>query len=350
MGPFSIEPFGDERFRLIVNGEVTKGQISTLKDVIDQWPAALPPPGLIVDLRETDQIERDARLGLVEVHQALKAKAGRSVYIAHSPLLRGLALWVIHMAGDQRAEVVGSMGQAHAWLESEDGRVASRCKRIDRPVLPLRSDDGPFPPLNTKEKIASKVGGFFTRVTQGYWLAFLEELIRTFGVDALEQVGQQNEDILSELTERFDEEIAQLVVGMAALWNGCSYCGAGHIYACNLLYFKRTGQLFPLYERDVPTLQRYTDANVLSNLRSRFADEGAERYHEIIERQYQLKVRGVEPESDDDRLLLKACSTWDLVNECSIVVQLDDVPPLHPAMAKSRGLQKAYSARRRSAR
>jgi len=349
MGTFEFSESGEGYVELAIDGVLDASRLKELEAAVDAWPAAAPPPALLLDLRRTDRIEQQIRVALVDVHRALKAKAGRSVYLAESPVLRGMALWILHLAGDQRASVVGSLVQARAWLTGSEGRVASWFDALGKPRLPMRAEDGPLPDLSLKERMVSRVGGFFTRVTQGYWLAFLEELIRTFGVEGLEQIGEQNEEILGDLTQRWNAETAQIVVGMGALWNGCGYCGVGHIYAANLLYFRRTGELLPLDEREVPRLQRWTDNQVLEALDSRFTGP-LEPTGALVRRQYALKFGGDAARDEADALLLRACAAWDIVNECSIVVQLDEVPPLHPAMAKARGVQRSYRARRRASR
>lgn len=334
--------------RLELGSRLDMGQIEALKKAIDEWPAGRPPPALLIDLRDLETVDSGLRPRLVDIHQALKVKAGRSVYLAVKPVLRGLALWILHLAGDQQGSVAGTERQARAWLESDEGRVASFFDALGKPQLPLRASDGPLPPLSLRERAVARIGGFFTRVSQGYWLAFLEELIRTFGVEGLQQIGEQNEEVLAALAERWDAETAQLVVGMGALWNGCGYCGAGHIYAANLLHFQRTNDLLPLDERDVPRLQKWTDSAILEELMARFTGP-LEGVGQLVRRQFDLKVGGTEPEDEADELLLRACAAWDIVNECSIVVDMSDVPPLNPAMAKDRALQRRYRRRRQAA-
>ena len=334
--------------RLELGSHLDHERLEALTKAVEEWPAGAPPPALLIDLTRLDKVDFSLRPRLVDVHIALKAKAGRSVYLAFKPVLRGLALWILHLAGDQKGSVAGTERQARAWLASTEGRVASFFDALGKPRLTLRADDGPLPPLSMRERAVSRIGGFFTRISQGYWLAFLEELIRTFGVEGLQQIGEQNEEILAALGERWDAETAQLVVGMGALWNGCSYCGAGHIYAANLLHFQRTGDLLPFDERDVPRLQQWTDSAILEELLARFSGP-LDAVGALVRRQFDLKINGAEPEDDADALLLRACAAWDIVNECSIVIDLDEVPPLNPAMAKNRALQRRYRKRREAA-
>lgn len=91
------------------------------------------PLDVLLDLREVERCALDSRHALLELQLGLKAAGRRTAYVAGRPRIRGLALWVIHRAGDERAKVVAKSAQAEAWLAHEGERqqqMTARCSSI----------------------------------------------------------------------------------------------------------------------------------------------------------------------------------------------------------------------------
>lgn len=337
----------DRPARLTLRGHLDPASVAALRAGVLDWE---PPPDLplVVDLGAVTGYDPDARAALVDVHRLIAGKIGRHVYLARSARIRGLSLWVLHMAGDLDGRPVGSDNQALAWL----GETRNRLDNAFTTVLgegrtPPRARHGAPPRLTLAERVGAQSISWLVRITQGYWPAFTRELVRTYGLDGMRQWGEVVETTAKGLTERFGDENAQVVIGMSAVWNGCAYCTVGHLYAANILYFRRTGRLFPIDEREVPRWHTLTDERLEASTLERLADDEFKDLHRILSRQFQLRREGpAAVEDDDDRLIIGANAAWDLVNECSILVESGHIPPLHSAAARARGVQRAYAQKR----
>lgn len=335
--------------RIVLTGSVDRAVLEGLGKALEGWTPPTEKPRAIVDLTGVTDFASDARDTLVEVNRILMPKVGRHAYLAQTALLRGLSLWVLHMAADLDGRTVGTEGQAENWLADDVGRVESHFRRagIDSTVIPPRARTGVVPKLSFAERVGVTAIGWISRITFGYWPAFTRELVRTYGMDGVKQWGEAVEGAVEGLTNRWGEETGQLIIAMAAVWNGCSYCTTGHLYALNVLYFKRTGRLFPIDEREVPRWYTMTDDRLVDRICERLADDEFVDMIPLVRRQYQIRTTGLDGDlSDDDKLIVKANAAWDLVNECSIVIETNQIPPLHPGAARARGVQKAYARKR----
>jgi hypothetical protein len=78
---------------------------------------------VLIDLRGADDYQPDAREPLLEVQRAFARHGCRSVWLAERARLRGLALWLMHAAGDPAARAVLTLEQAEAWLGSSELRL-----------------------------------------------------------------------------------------------------------------------------------------------------------------------------------------------------------------------------------
>lgn len=86
---------------------------------------------LLFDLSEVRSFDVDARKQLVELQKAIASSVSRTVYLAIRPHIRGLALWIIHCAGDQNACVVMSPEEAESWLKGTRGRLETWEQRTE---------------------------------------------------------------------------------------------------------------------------------------------------------------------------------------------------------------------------
>lgn len=337
----------DSPARVVLTGHLDAALVGRLEAAVDAWTPADRPP-LVIDLTGVEGYEPEAREALVAVNRAVAAKAGRHAYLARTALMRGLSLWVMHMANDLDGRAVGSDKQVEAWLHGDRGRLENSFRTAGLDTIPDRAQrGGASPRLSFAERIGVQAVGWIHRITMGYWPAFTRELVRTYGLDGLKQWGEAVEAAIKRLSERFGDEIGQGLIAMAAVWNGCAYCTTGHLYALNVLYFKRTGRLFPIDEREVPRWYTMTDERLIARIVERLEGDEFAELRRLIERQYQIRVRGEHiVDGPDDEAIVLANAAWDLVNECSIVIETGHIPPLHPAAARARGVQKAYAQKR----
>ncbi len=87
---------------------------------------------LIIDLTDLTECRILARGKLADVMTELKEFLRRSAWIARSPRMRGLALWVLHVAEDPQGRPVRDEAQAKAWLDSAGERFESALERLER--------------------------------------------------------------------------------------------------------------------------------------------------------------------------------------------------------------------------
>ena len=349
-GAFEIRDAG-EPVVIALRGRVCPATVGALGEAIERWRPPIMAPKAIVDLSAVDDVTANARDALVHVNRALMRKVGRHVYLARTSRLRGLSLWVLHMAADVAARTVGTEGQAHAWLAADGAsRLDANFRLLGVEEPPPRALTGAPETLTFTERVGVQAMGWISRITFGYWVAFTREMVRTYGLDGVKRWGDAIETAVEALDARFGVERAQLLIAMAAVWNGCTYCTTGHLYALNILYFKRTGRLFPIDEREVPRWYTLADERVVQRVVDRIADTDFADMIPILRRQLELRVHGhAGASSDDDRLIVMTNAAWDLVNECTIVVETSEIPPLHPTAARARGVQRAYARQRAAA-
>lgn len=190
-------------------------------------------------------------------------------------------------------------------------------------------------PLTRSERTASTLMKLGMWLLEGYALPFTDDVVRSFGVrGAVLELFRYNR-VKDALAARYGERDAHLLLGFAALWNGCGYCSVGHVFASNLLRFREQGLLFPIDQDETERLQHMPDEQAMERVRELL--RGDSRYARVLgllERQLKLK-RGEALGSTDDDELLQACNAaLDISNECSILAGIDvdphEVPPLSP--------------------
>jgi hypothetical protein len=192
-------------------------------------------------------------------------------------------------------------------------------------------------------RMLARASEVVSRWQRGYAVPFGAEMIYTMGFRGLASAGKQLDASAKAITRVFGDRDGQLLMGMAAMWNGCTFCSVGHVYAANLYHFRDGGALLPLDEREVTGLQRQRDGEVVDELRRRFA-EPLPRTCALLSRQFELK-RGAQDVTDDDDGLRLALAAWDWLNECTITSDQREVPPLC-ILAKDKALIERYRAAR----
>lgn len=199
-------------------------------------------------------------------------------------------------------------------------------------------------PLTTVERV---VLGSITRMatlTEGYFVAFGEEVMRTYGVKGFMEWAKLCDTTQKALRAHFGVKEQHLLSSMASLWNGCEYCAHGNLFAHNLLHFQETGELFPLDEVDLFELASHDDDTMIEVLRERFTEFPESFAH--VSRQWEFKSGRATPEDGnrDDEQIYLSMRLYDFINECSIVIN-GPAPPFN-AIAKDKALIAKYEAAR----
>jgi hypothetical protein len=202
--------------------------------------------------------------------------------------------------------------------------------------------------LSFGERMFVKMLNGFSRMTEGYYFAFAEELVRQHGVKGMMKWGGATAAATKAILEYFGHEDGHLMAAFASFWNGCDYCAYGHVLAHNLHYFEHTGKLFPLDEEEVLPLMRTRDTDVMNELRRRFAAPEFARKLQLLERKNQLRLEEGPADQPDDKMLLRCIALYEWINECSIVAEAP-APPLGP-IAKKRDLHQRYLEARKPER
>lgn len=207
--------------------------------------------------------------------------------------------------------------------------------------------------LSFMQRLLARVLNYLQEKKSGYDTPFVEEWIRTAGTKGFFEHAQRLEATINAATELYGATTAQMLISLAALWNGCWYCGVGHMFAANLQLFRDEKVLGPLDEREVPAIGHLTDEEALARLLEIFAETRFERMRALMQRQYAIKTGTAEGTTPDDDALLAILTAWDILNEASITsgIDLQDpaiVPPLCD-LAKDRQLRAEYRAARKEA-
>ncbi len=186
----------------------------------------------------------------------------------------------------------------------------------------------------------------------GYTTPFIVEIAESYGLrNAFKLLGAMTGST-NRLEAAWGKVDAQLVLGIAGTWNGCRFCGAGHIYAANLLFFREHGELMPLDEREIFELQRMGFDELVDHVTGQFASgsQAVRSLLPVVTRTFEIE-RGDKGREGDDRdvAILSAIETWNQLNECSVEKVYDLEIDLVPALAtvfKDKKLIKRYQAAR----
>ncbi len=185
--------------------------------------------------------------------------------------------------------------------------------------------------LTLPERLFLRLLRWMEMKTFGFKHPFSEELVRSSGFAGALGFGKAVGAAMGGLEKRYGPLVSNLIMGFAGLWNGCRYCGVGHMYAANLLHFKATSRLYPIAEADVPWLQELSYEESMVRVRGMLAEEEFAEHLRIIERLFQL-YEGAQPQNEEDRLLALALASWAWLNECSAPITFDmqvkDVPAI----------------------
>lgn len=302
---------------------------------------------LLVDLRKLRSCHHDARPILLEVHRIWAERAQHVAYLATDPRIRGLSLWLVRTAGDNDAKNLGSEAQVKEWLGRGDrrsGPIVPATTEQER-ALPLR---GPAPPPPA-ERNNNQTARWAMQIVLGLRPPWFDELVRIHGFPGLKRWSDTVQLAVETLTEHHGELLAQVLLGLGALWNGCLYCSRGHLLAANLLYFESTRCLFPLCEEEVPRWHSSSEDAVLTEIEECLEGDELRSIGELVLLQGRIKLGRVAVAGDDAtaRALVQAESAWTLINGCGRPHEGAQVPPLHPRLSRDWQIQTAYRQARR---
>lgn len=298
---------------------------------------------VLVDMRQLRHCSRGARRALVDVHRQWANRAQRVVYLASEGRMRGLSLWIVHMAGDEYAKAVGSDKQAEIWLTGSDGRQEQAFAKLGLQFPakpPVRSAR-----LGLGGKLAARALAQLNRYFIGEPLEWLDELIRMHGVSGTFKCLSAVQKAMDHVSGRYGDLNAQTMFGLSSMWNGCRSCSRGHILAANIIYYEATERLFPLYEEDALVWQRMTDAEMMADICQRMcgADDLVE-LRQLIEHYFDFKTGTLSADSPHREAFVELDAMWTVLNECSITdaFRNDFRLPRMPKLHRKRSVIAAY--------
>jgi len=204
------------------------------------------------------------------------------------------------------------------------------------------------PPL--RHRVVAGVFNAMSWVANGYTAPFTSELIRSFGVRGMAERTAEIIELAALIEVELGERDGHMLLGFASLWNGCSVCALGHVYAGNLAHFRDRKTLHPLDERELSRRMRHnTDGELLAYVERCLSAPDDARLLGLIRRLYVIKREGKDEQVDerpgDSEMLAAAISAYDWMNLCTIYGEGDD-----PPMIAFSSLNRAYRLRSRYAR
>lgn len=110
--------------RLVLGADLDEAAKDALTAAVEAAISAQPTT-VLVEMSAITAYDPRLRGLLLALQRVISAHRGRAVYVADRPRIRGLALWVIHMAEDKEAKIVGNVAAAVEWLRGSEERVAA---------------------------------------------------------------------------------------------------------------------------------------------------------------------------------------------------------------------------------
>jgi len=161
----------------------------------------------------------------------------------------------------------------------------------------------------------------------------MEEGFRTLGTAGYFRFLKVAFKITTELQKEYGDYLAQYLIGIAAMWLGCSFCGYNHVMGGVLIYFQETGELHPLTPSSMSKLYDMRDEEAVARIEELLVDPRHDRLRGLIVRMYRLYKNEAQVETLDDRLMESCLWVWRWTTECSIVEGVDMEPeqawPIH---------------------
>lgn len=122
---FRITPSYNE-LRIEFEGQFETTDAKELEREVQRMVNVMPVGryDVLMDMVGMTNYSADARDALVRVQRTFAEFARRTAYIANRPNIRGMALWVAHLSGDQNAKAVASRDHVKQWWSATVGREA----------------------------------------------------------------------------------------------------------------------------------------------------------------------------------------------------------------------------------
>jgi hypothetical protein len=113
---YSIEVV-DKRLEIRFRGKLEE---SLLTDLLDAATRGMKDAGtdfdLVYHLDDVEDCPIMARAKIIDTHSVLAPRARRTAFISKRSRFRGLALWIMRVAGDERGRSFVDWEQAREWL------------------------------------------------------------------------------------------------------------------------------------------------------------------------------------------------------------------------------------------
>ena len=97
-------------------------------------------PALVVDARQMSGCKILARGALADLQNEMRDKLRNSVYVASTPAMRGVCLWIVKVGEDPKAKVVDRIEQVEDCLDQDSSRVGSAQESIIRQLRKLSKE------------------------------------------------------------------------------------------------------------------------------------------------------------------------------------------------------------------
>jgi hypothetical protein len=125
MSAYRITPTYNE-LRIEFDGNFAALDASNLERDIQRMITIMPMGryNVLMNLCAMTAYDTGARDALVRIQKSFAAYAKRTAYVADRPNIRGMALWVAHLSGDDNAKAVATLDQVKEWWANQVGRIA----------------------------------------------------------------------------------------------------------------------------------------------------------------------------------------------------------------------------------
>lgn len=130
---FEVRLLPGNRVRADLYGALDQSTAQELEKEMLKVCGQFPPKSLevLISLVGTTNCALEARPVLAHMQKELAPRARRTAYVDERPLMRGMALWVMHLAADGNAKAVSTEAQAEQWLQGHDDRSqAARMRTV----------------------------------------------------------------------------------------------------------------------------------------------------------------------------------------------------------------------------
>lgn len=200
--------------------------------------------------------------------------------------------------------------------------------------------------LSLGQRLGVRIADLAIWVSLGHPVPYLsEEVVRRLGMRGIMKMPSIAKTIKA-CMKQFEPRDAQMLIGFAALWDGCLFCSRGHVLAANLYQLQHHDSVLPIGEAEVLQLRELEDHEAMARIEELLKDAQYDRLRFLLRRQFDLRMGLVDQETADDLHIVLTLHAWDWVTECSIVLGIEiDVPPLAPIVHASALLQRYRTMR-----